>query len=104
MTAPVSNANFTTPASHEARRDDLRPDGDRDDRTGTAASAPREDSVSLSTRSAAPAADAGIQSTRAARAVLERVKQLLAEHPAGAVQAHGNIDPQNAAGALRSAA
>lgn len=103
MTGPVNNANFTTPVTRDSRQTEARPDtGETTEQAATGATRP--DSLSLSSRAAEPAADTGIQSSDGARATLERLKQLLMDNPAGAVTAHGNIDPQSAAGALRVAA
>lgn len=101
MTAPVNNANFTTPAAPGNRQGSPRADGDA---TAAQARATRDDSLTLASRPTEPAADSGIASSDTARATLERLKQLLADDPAGALRAHGNIDPQSAAGTLSLAA
>ena len=105
MTAPVNNANFTTPVTREPRepRDtDARQDAAKAE--SSPAKPARDDSVTLSSRSAAPAADSRIQSSEDARATLERFKQQLADNPAAAIAAHGNLDAQATAGVLRLAA
>jgi hypothetical protein len=103
MTSPVNNANFTSPATRDTRQVDNR-QGAGAQAEQSPVAPPRDDSVTLTRRPAAPAAETRIQSSEDARATLERVKQQLADNPALAVAAHGNIDPQSAAGALRLAA
>lgn len=103
MTVPVNNANFTSPTAPETRQGGKRPDSAPRDAAPTAA-ASSDDRVKLSSRPAEPPADSGIATTEGARASLERLKQLLGDNPAGAVRAHGHIDPQSAASALSLAA
>lgn len=103
MTAPVNNANFTTPASQTTRQPTARQGGSADASTGNDGAA-RTDSVSLSGRATEATAESSIRSLGAAREAIERIKQLLGDDPGAAVAAFRGLDANTAAGALRTAA
>lgn len=101
MTTPLSNANLTTPVGRDGRHAAPRSGNASDSAT---AHASRDDSVSLSGRSAAPAESVTIQTPSAARAALDRMRELMTADPRAAMAAQGGVDPDMAAGALRTAA
>lgn len=111
MTAPINNANFTSPITTDPSKGRERAERgevqsgevestEREHRTPAATGA---DSVQVTARTE-PAPDRGINTLDQALQSLARTRQLLTEQPAAAVAAHGNLDPASVAGSLHQAA
>lgn len=101
MTAPIINANLTSPNSATSREGRPRAKAASQERSAKATAT--QDTVAVRT-AAEPAADNGLTSPEQAQALLARTKQLLAASPNAGVAAHGGIDPEAVAGRLHRAA
>lgn len=102
MTAPISNANLTSPASPDTRNARVRGETGNTDKTPATGS--RDDAATVVKSPAPPAPDNGLDNLAQAKALLASTKQLLAASPGTGIAAHGGIDASSVAGSLHQVA